>query len=319
VFWEGSMAYVPMVVASIRINPANDQRVLVLKEASGERYLPMWVGPAEADSIAVKTQGIFVPRPMTHDFICDVINSIGGKVESVKISELKEDTFYSKLVLEVSGRRAEVDCRPSDAIGVAVRLGVPILVLDDILTSAGAVPEENTSPVPQKKAVRLSSEAQRRQWRDTRQLLIQEYIDMAGEETRRLKSTFLTTGHILLSLEQLKKGKRYPQTWDALSKYLHLDMSKLKSEIEASIRQGEEPELEQQGVSAAFESALRQSFDESLLHPLGSQRLVRPEHVLLGLLSERTGIAAHLLNDSGIGVEKVLRFIITMYFMGFYK
>jgi len=324
------MAYIPMVVDSIRISPLNQQRVLILKEAGGERYLPIWVGPAEADAIAIKMQGVSVPRPLTHDFLCIIIDTLGATVSHAICSELKNDTHYAKLVLNVKDGQIEIDCRPSDALAVAVRVGAPIYAEEVVLDKAGifldgetgkpvseqketgGVPKDETSLLPPK----LTKDRSRQiLW--TQRLQIQEYIDMAAEEAKRLKSGYLTTGHFLLSLEKLWKN-RGPTA--ALSEFLNLDMRKLKRRIEDSIRQGEELEsVLRPGFSTALDLAINRASHESLLCPLGSEVSVRPEHILLGLLSEETGIAAHLLNELGIDVEKVLRLVITMYRLGFYR
>ena len=101
------MAQIEMVIDSIRVSLMNYQRVVILKEKEGERYLPCWIGPAEADSIAVKMQGVRMPRPLTHDFVCSVIDRLGATVESAVVSELKKDTFYAKLLLNKDGKEIE--------------------------------------------------------------------------------------------------------------------------------------------------------------------------------------------------------------------
>ena len=87
------MSNIEMVIDSIRVSLMNYQRVVMLKEKTGERYLPIWVGTAEADTIAVKMQGVHVPRPLTHDFVCEIINNLGGIVREAVIERLKDDCF----------------------------------------------------------------------------------------------------------------------------------------------------------------------------------------------------------------------------------
>jgi len=94
---------IEMVIDSIRVNMVNYQRVVILKEKDAERYLPIWIGPAEADAIRIKLQGVTVPRPLTHDLLQSVINSLGGTVNSIIVSDLKNDTFYAKISLELDG------------------------------------------------------------------------------------------------------------------------------------------------------------------------------------------------------------------------
>jgi bifunctional DNase/RNase len=113
-----------MVIDSIRVSLMNYQRVVILKERSADRYLPIWIGSPEADAIAVKLQDVTVPRPLTHDLLGSVISELGAVVDHVVVSDLSNDTFFAKLVMKTTdGTQREVDCRPSDAIAVAVRGG----------------------------------------------------------------------------------------------------------------------------------------------------------------------------------------------------
>lgn len=140
---------IEMTVDSIRVSLMNYQRVVILKEKSAERYLPIWIGPAEADAIAVKLQGVSVPRPLTHDLLCSVIDTLGANVNSIVVSDLKNDTFYAKIVLTVDGEQLEVDSRPSDALALAVRTEVPIYVDELVLDKAGILLDRETGkPVP---------------------------------------------------------------------------------------------------------------------------------------------------------------------------
>ncbi len=124
---------IEMTIDSIRVSLMNYQRVVMLKEKMAERYLPIWIGPAEADAIAVKLQGVTVPRPLTHDLLRTVINTLGATINSIIVSDLKNDTFYAKVILNVDGGQMEVDSRPSDALALAVRADVPIYVEDTVL------------------------------------------------------------------------------------------------------------------------------------------------------------------------------------------
>ncbi|MEX2431184.1 MAG: bifunctional nuclease family protein [Dehalococcoidia bacterium] len=113
-----------MVIDSIRVSLMNYQRVVILKQRSEDKYLPIWIGSPEADAIAVKLQDVAVPRPLTHDLLGSIITTLGAAVDHVIVSDLANDTFFAKLVLTLTdGNKTEVDCRPSDAIAVAVRGG----------------------------------------------------------------------------------------------------------------------------------------------------------------------------------------------------
>jgi hypothetical protein len=122
----------------------NYQRVVILKEKMSDRYLPIWIGPAEADAIAVKLQGVAVPRPLTHDLLSSVIDTLGAAVSSVIVNDLKNDTFFAKVILEVDRKQVEVDSRPSDALALAVRTGVPIFADESVLEKAGILLDGET-------------------------------------------------------------------------------------------------------------------------------------------------------------------------------
>ncbi len=115
-----------LTIDSIRVSPMNYQRVVILKEKDSDRYLPIWIGPAEADAIAVKLQDLTVPRPLTHDLLRTIIDDLGGSVKHILVSDLQNDTFYAKIVIQVNGDLREVDSRPSDAMALAVRTQVPM-------------------------------------------------------------------------------------------------------------------------------------------------------------------------------------------------
>ncbi len=102
-----------MTIDSIRVSLMNYQRVVILKEKDADRYLPIWIGAAEADAIAVKLQDVAVPRPLTHDLLQAMIEVLGATVNSVVVSDLKNDTFYARIVLNVESEVVEVDSRPA--------------------------------------------------------------------------------------------------------------------------------------------------------------------------------------------------------------
>jgi len=111
--------------------------VVLLKEKLADRYLPIWIRPAEADVLAVKLQGISVPRPLTHDFIRTILESLSASVKSVCITKLDNDIFYAKVTLISNDKPLEIDCRPSDALALAVRVDAPIFAEEQVLKKAG--------------------------------------------------------------------------------------------------------------------------------------------------------------------------------------
>jgi bifunctional DNase/RNase len=143
---------IEMTIDSIRVSLMNYQRVVILKEKAAERYLPIWIGPAEADAIAVKLQDVNTPRPLTHDLLQSVIDALGATVSSIIVSDLKNDTFYAKIILNVDGGQMEVDSRPSDALALAVRVEVPIYAEEIVLDRAGIMLDKETGkPITQDK------------------------------------------------------------------------------------------------------------------------------------------------------------------------
>jgi bifunctional DNase/RNase len=128
---------VELTIESIRVSLMNYQRVVILKEKDADRYLPIWIGPAEADAIAVRLQDVQVARPLTHDLLRSVITELGGTVEYVLVNDLSNDTFFARIMLQVDGRSMPIDSRPSDAIALAVRAQVPIFADESVLDKAG--------------------------------------------------------------------------------------------------------------------------------------------------------------------------------------
>lgn len=177
-----------LVIDSIRVSLMNYQRVVILKEKESDRYLPIWIGPAEADAIAVKLQQVPVPRPLTHDLLGSVIKSLGALLAHITVCDLQNDTFYAKLTLRMDGKAVEVDSRPSDAIALAVRAGVPIYVTDEVLDKAGIMLDDAGKPiVPEEKPGEQKS------------------AQATQEELRRMSAftEFINT----LDLEDLGKGR----------------------------------------------------------------------------------------------------------------
>lgn len=128
---------VEMTIQSIRVSLTNYQRVVILKEKDSDRYLPIWIGPAEADAIAVRLQDVSVARPLTHDLLRQVISELGAEVQYIFVNDLSNDTFFARIMLKIGDRDLEVDSRPSDAIALAVRADVPIYADESVLEKAG--------------------------------------------------------------------------------------------------------------------------------------------------------------------------------------
>jgi bifunctional DNase/RNase len=134
---------VEMTVESVRINLATQQRVVILKATKQERYLFIWIAHAEAYAIAVELQGTTSPRPLTHDLLKNIIGELSAKIVSIVISDLIDEIYYARIVLDVAGRHVEIDSRPSDAIALAVRAKTPIFVEESVLDRAGVALEQS--------------------------------------------------------------------------------------------------------------------------------------------------------------------------------
>src|SRR5436190_15876813 len=132
---------VKMVIHGLGQAPDSGEPLVLLKDAARERYLVIGIGPLEIMGIAAALSGSSPPRPMTHDLLCSAIGACGGRVTHAVISALVDNVFHARLVLDVEGRHAELDARSSDAMAVAVRVGIPILVEEAVLEQAGLTPQ----------------------------------------------------------------------------------------------------------------------------------------------------------------------------------
>jgi bifunctional DNase/RNase len=130
-----------VVVESVRVHMLSSQHVVLLKETERERYLPIWIGPWEANAIATRLQGVAPERPLTHDLFVAALAELGAKLQRVIVSSLAEETFHATIELELNGRTYPVDARPSDALALAVRTGVRIFASTEVLDRAGVEPE----------------------------------------------------------------------------------------------------------------------------------------------------------------------------------
>jgi hypothetical protein len=132
-----------MLVDSVRVHMSSTQHVVILREAERERYLPIWVGSWEAQSIAMKLQGVEVERPLTHDLLASLLEELGVQVRRIVVSDLSDDTYRARIILSRGEDDYDIDARPSDAIALAVRVSAPIYATDAVLDRAAVVPESD--------------------------------------------------------------------------------------------------------------------------------------------------------------------------------
>ncbi len=140
----------PMITAtvdSIRASLMSNQRVVLLKDTNAERYLPIWIGPFEAEAIAMALQHIKPPRPMTHDLLKAILDELHVTVSHILVNELAENTFHARIVMDLEGRHLEIDARPSDAIALATRYSVPMYVAAEVMAEASIAPSMELEPL----------------------------------------------------------------------------------------------------------------------------------------------------------------------------
>jgi bifunctional DNase/RNase len=130
-------------IDSVRVHLMTPQRLVVLKQANSERYLPIWVGPYEAEAITVALQEVEMSRPLTHDLLKNVFDAFKAHIRRIEIVKLQNDIFYGSIIAEVEGKEIHIDSRPSDAIALSVRAHVPILVHPSVMEEAGILPDED--------------------------------------------------------------------------------------------------------------------------------------------------------------------------------
>jgi bifunctional DNase/RNase len=136
---------VEVTIDSIRVSLMSQQRIVLLKDVDSERYLPIWIGPCEADAITVELQQVEVARPLTHDLLKTLITEMGGTVSHIIINDLRKDVYYARIIIDANGRRMEIDSRPSDAVALAVRVHASIYIDESVMDKAAITPEEEIS------------------------------------------------------------------------------------------------------------------------------------------------------------------------------
>ena len=177
---------VEVVIDSVRVSLMSPQRVLILRQTDVERYLPIWIGPYETESITVALQEVEISRPMTHDLLKNLFTALNGKLKRVEILSLKADIFYGNIVAEADGKTINLDARPSDIVALAVRAHVPILVSQAVMDEAGIVPEhdlQNDLQIPDDEAP-TSLPANKEEGLDVFEDFLKKLKDDPGDEEK---------------------------------------------------------------------------------------------------------------------------------------
>ena len=136
-------AMIEVTIDSVRVSLTNQMRVVILREINAERYLPIWIGPYEAEAITIALQEIEIARPQTHDLLKNILIHLNADLKRVEVVQEKDDVYFANLVIEIDRSVINIDCRPSDALALAVRAHVPIFVARDIMDSSGTEPEKD--------------------------------------------------------------------------------------------------------------------------------------------------------------------------------
>ncbi|WP_158748133.1 bifunctional nuclease family protein [Acidobacterium sp. S8] len=131
---------IEMKIRGLMVDPATNAPIVILKDVQSDTVLPIWVGLYEANSIALEVEKATTPRPMTHDLLKNLVQGLNATIQRVVVTELKNDTFYAVLWLEQDGELVTIDCRPSDALALALRADCPIFVEEDVLRVAKVIP-----------------------------------------------------------------------------------------------------------------------------------------------------------------------------------
>ena len=131
--------FVEMKVRGLALDPVSNMPIIILRDEEEKRSLPIWVGIFEANAIALELEKIATPRPMTHDLIKNIVESVEAKIEKIVVTDLRENTFFALIHLRLGEEEITVDSRPSDAIALALRVGAPIFVEEDVVRRAKSV------------------------------------------------------------------------------------------------------------------------------------------------------------------------------------
>jgi len=178
--------FIELKIDSLRVSLTNQQRIVVLKQVDADRFLPIWIGPYEAEAITIALQEIEVSRPQTHDLLNNLVTLMGGRLIRVVISALKDDIFFGTLTVEKDGELIEVDSRPSDAIAIAVRAHVPILADVKVMDEASIIPEDIEAASEEDEAVEVENEdnedSTRVTFSDDRLSVFEEYFKTKSDE-----------------------------------------------------------------------------------------------------------------------------------------
>ena len=141
--------FILMTVGGLTLDPVTKTPIVILKDPDNKLNLPIWIGLMEATAMATELEGIKMARPMTHDLLRSIVDTLGGVVEAIEVSDLRDSTYYASICLAVNGRTVSIDSRPSDAISLALRTKSPIFVAKKVLEASSTLQQKMEDPQEQ--------------------------------------------------------------------------------------------------------------------------------------------------------------------------
>ena len=289
------LSMIEMRLEKVRARPTSRIKLIVLKSKRSNSYLPIWIGSAEAGSIALRLQERELPRPMTHDLMDLLIGDLGARVESVVITDIKEDTFFAKVILKNNGATIERDSRPSDAIALAVRSNAPIFAEQGVLDKVGVEFDTKTG-FPEY----ITFDWRNLSMEDLGDMLSEEarnILQQADEQAKRLGHGAIEPEDIMLALIGQAEcvGAKVLEGLGA-------DLNSIKSKLEDFSTMRQQPSEATLQLSESSQQILRLARAEAAKF---FDILVESEHLLLGIALHDEGQMPQVLREYGIEIGRV--------------
>ena len=289
-----SSLMIEMTIDRIQMHPVSGQRVLVLKEKRADKYLPIWIGPHEADSIALRLEGQQLPRPLTHDLMESMIGDLGARVSRVVVSDIRNHTFFAQVVLQTNGATIERDSRTSDAIALAVRSDAPIYATSYVLDRAGVAFSPDTN-LPESTVFGWQTLTMKDTVKDISRVAseeVEEILEKARAEAGQSGRRSIEPRDILLALVREAKGVSAKVFAD-----LGVDLAKIRSTLEMPSDLGASVTYTTTEMSQAGLQVLNLARMEAYVMFHGR---IEAEHLLLGLVLYNDQETQGILREHGI-------------------
>ena len=276
---------IEMTVDHVRANNVTNLRTVVLKEKESDRYLPIWVGQAEGDAIAMRLEGQEIPRPLTHRIMDTMIRDMGGEVERVVVSDLVDDTFFAVVKIKTGESAIEFDTRPSDAIALAVNSGAPVFAASEVLDKAGAELDPETGMF----SIRgrdIEESAERHSERHMSERF-RGVLEVAGMTARGMLRNAIEPEDLLMALVNDKEASATKMLLE-----LGVDLDAMVERLRSETESGERP--------MAFSPRSQRVLEAARSEASASGVAIGTEHLLRALATVDDGLAAEVLRESGM-------------------